>query len=128
MPARDFFIYSVEFLPINASSTAVANIPIQADSAFELAELAGDVRALVTDEAPIAGPALLISLVDQGTGRLLMDRPQIFTNFIGTAQRPFLLPIPKTFNANATIQVSVQNLAVANRNVRISFIGYKIFP
>lgn len=129
MPSRDFFVYTAEFLPLNAGATAPVNVPIQADSSFELAELAGDVKTADTDEVAIADPAILISIVDQGTGRLLMDRPELWANIVGTAQRPFLLPMPKTFAANATIQITATSLLGAGaRRVRLSLIGYKIFP
>jgi hypothetical protein len=57
-----------------------------------------------------------------------MDRGQIFPNLIGTAQRPAILPMPKLIRANSVIQVTAQNLVAAARQVRISFLGYKIFP
>lgn len=128
MSARDFFIYSAEFLPLAASGTATVRVPIQADSDFECVNLTGDVRNLDADELAIAQPAITIQLLDEGTGRILMDRAQIWDNMIGTAERPFILPLPKTFRANSTIQVQVINLAAATKRVRISLIGYKLFP
>jgi hypothetical protein len=128
MASRDFFTYSAEFLPLGASATTPVNVPIQADSDFELTQLTGDVRVLVTDEAVVADPNLLVTLIDQGSGRMLMDRGQIFPNLIGTAQRPAILPMPKLIRANSVIQVVAQNLVAATRFVRLTFLGYKLFP
>jgi hypothetical protein len=127
MPSRDLFFYSAEFLPLNAGATTPVNVPIQADSQFEMTEIMGDVRALDSDEVVIAAPAILLTLLDTGSGRLLMDRAQIWPNLIGTAERPFLLPMPKTIQANSVLQVTATNNAVAARRVRITFAGYKLF-
>lgn len=126
--ARDLFIYSSEFLPLGALATVSVNVPIQADSDFELAMLTGDVRTALTTETVIAAPAILVTLLDQGTGRVLMDRGQVWPNIVGTAQRPFVLPMPKRIRANAVIQVTLSDQANQARQVRLSFCGYKIFP
>lgn len=128
MAGRDYFVYTAEFLPLGASATTPVNVPVQADSDFELLQLTGDVRVLVTDEAVVAAPNLLVTLADQGTGRLLMDAGVIFPNLIGTAQRPAILPMPKLIRANSVIRVTCQNLVAAARFVRIALLGYKIFP
>lgn len=128
MPTRDFFTYVAEFLPLGSLSTTPVNVPIQADSDFELTQLTGDVRILVTDEVVVADPNLLVTLVDQGTGRALMPSGVVFPNLIGTAQRPSILPMPKLIRANSVIQVTAQNLVAASRFVRVALIGYKLFP
>ena len=125
---RDFFVYSAEFLPIGASASATVRVPIQADSAFALMEITGTVRALVTDEAVVVAPAMRMELRDEGTGRILMDRAQMWDNIIGTAERPFFLPAPKVIRANSTFVVTLTNDNANDRQVRIAFIGYKIFP
>lgn len=128
MTTRDYFTYIAEFLPLGASATTPVNVPIQADSDFELTQLTGDVRTLVADEVVIAAPNLLVTLLDQGTGRQLMQAGVLFTNLIGTAQRPAILPVPKQIRANSVIQVVCQNLVAATRFVRIALMGYKLFP
>lgn len=128
MPSRDWFTYTAEFIPLPASSSATVIVPILADSDFELTALVGDVRALTTDESPIAGPAIRVLITDQGVGRSLMDVAQEWTNVVGTAQRPFLLPMPRTFRASSTIAVALTNDNAAARQVRLAFVGYKKFP
>lgn len=128
MASRDFFIYSAEFLPLNANATANVRIPVQGDSAFELTAISGDVKATDATETAIADPSLTVMLVDEGSGRRIFDRAQIWANIIGTAQRPFVLPQFKTFAPNSVLSVEVADLSTLTRRVRISFIGYKIFP
>lgn len=125
---RDFFVYSAEFIPIGASASATVRIAIQADSHFALMEITGDVRALVTDETVIATPAMRMTLRDEGTGRILMDRAQMWDNLIGTAERPFFLPAPKIIRANSVLVVDLVNDNANARQVRIAFIGFKVFP
>lgn len=127
MPSRDFFIFSAEFLPLGASASATVRISIQADSHFELIELTGDVKTADTVETVVADPSITLLILDEGSGRQLFDRAQIWSNLIGTAQRPFILPQPKTFRANSTIAITATELSGNARRVRISLIGYKLF-
>lgn len=128
MADRDWFTYSAEFLPLAINTTATVLVSVQADSDFLLTEITGDVRADDTTETVIAQPAILALLVDQGVGRYLMDRAQMWDNLIGTAERPFILPVPKLFRASSTIQVTLTmgNVA-AGRNCRVALHGYKVF-
>ena len=127
MPSRDFFIYSADFLPLNANASATVRIPLQGDSAFECMQFTGDVRTAPTAETVIAAPAVTVTIVDSGTGRSIFERAQIWTNMIGTAERPFFLVQPKTFPSNGTIQVTLNDLSGLARTIRVSLVGYKIF-
>jgi len=127
MPSRDFFVYSAEFLPISASAAATVRVPIQSDSDFELTEMTGDVRDADTDETVIAQPSLLVLITDEGSGRIIFDRAQMWDNIIGTAERPFILPMPKLIKANSVLSVQLTNNVAANKRVRMSFVGYKLF-
>ena len=125
---RDWFTYTAEFLPLNANAAQNVSVPIQADSDFMLTGLSGTVKALVTSEVVIAAPAVTIRLESTGTGRNMMDRPVPWNNLVGTAERPFLLPSPHTLKANSTLLVALTELGGNARQVRIAFLGYKIFP
>ena len=125
---RDWFTYTAEFLPLNANAAQNVSVPIQADSDFMLTGLSGTVKALVTDEVVIAAPAVTIRLENTGTGRNMMDRPVPWDNLVGTSQRPFLLPSPHTLKANSTLLVALTELGGNARQVRIAFLGYKMFP
>lgn len=127
MASRDWFTYTAEFIPLPASASATVIIPVLADSDFELTALTGDVRTAVTAETVIAAPAIRVLITDQGVGRALMDVAQEWPNIVGTAERPYFLPSPRTFRASATIAVALTNDAAAARQVRLALNGYKIF-
>ena len=126
--AKDFFIYSAEFLPLPAGGTASFDTAIQSDSDF-LAVAATRLVTSVDNLTLVSGPVpQLVQIFDAGSGRNLMDRAQHIDNFFGTGQLPSYWPMPKIFRANATITTTVQNLdGVNDRNVRLSYLGFKIF-
>ena len=128
MPVRDWFTYTAEFLPLNANTTQNVNVPIQADSDFMLTGLSGSVKTAATAETVIAAPAVLVRIEVTGTGRNLMDRPVPWVNLVGTAERPFLMPVPHTVKANSTILVALTELSGNNRTIRVALLGYKLFP
>ena len=124
---KDFFVYTAEFLPLAAGGTGTVQTAIQADSDFLIVY----VTRVVTDVANVVFvdpvPAL-VQVTDAGSGRNLMDRAVHMDNLIGTAQRPGRWPYPKLIRASGTLTTTVQNLDGANaRNVRISYLGFKVF-
>lgn len=123
---KDFFIYTVEFLPLAASATASQSVNVQSDSHFLIEFVTGTVTD-VANAVFVASPPELILITDSGSGRQFMDRPVHWLNLFGTAQLPGVLPFPKIINAGSTISVQIQNLEAVARNVRISFIGFKVF-
>lgn len=126
--AKDFFIYSAEFLPIPAGGTVSFDTAIQSDSDF-LAVAMTRVVTSVDNLTLVSGPVpQLVTVFDAGSGRQIFDRPQHMDNLAGTAQLPSYWPMPKIFRASATITTTVQNLDGANdRNTRIAYLGFKIF-
>lgn len=125
--AKDFFIYSAEFLPLAAGGTLTVETAIQSDSDF-LAVAGCRVVSDTANTTFFATVPQLITIVDAGSGRQLMDRAQHIDNLLGTAQLPSYFPMPKIFRANGTISTTLQNLDGANaRNVRISYLGFKVF-
>lgn len=125
--AKDFFIYSVEFLPLAAATTGVVNTAIQSDSDF----LCVAATRVITDAANVVfapNAPMLVRIFDAGSGRAVMDRPIHMDNYFGTGQLPSYWPMPKIFRANGTIETTVQNLDAANGfNVRLAYLGFKVF-
>jgi hypothetical protein len=123
---KDFFVYSAEFTPLGASTTSSFTISIQADSDFLI--LAG-VR-VVTDTGNttfVSNVPQLVTITDTGAGRTFMDRAVHMDNLFGTAQLPALWPYPKFVQGASALSVTLQNLDATARNVRLSFLGFKIF-
>lgn len=124
---KDFFMYGTDFVPLGASATVTNNIVIQADSAFLILDVVG----VATDTANTAavGPPVpqLVRVRDEGSGRDLMNHAVHFDNFFGTGQLPSYLPYPKILKPRTTLSVTLQNLEATARNVRIDFVGFKLF-
>lgn len=125
--AKDFFVYSAEFLPLTASLTLTFETAIQADSDFLCVAAVRLVTA--TDNTTIVAVPVpeLVTIFDAGSGRNLMDRAIHIDNLMGTGQLPTYWPMPKIFRANSTISTTVQNLEATDRNVRIAYLGFKVF-
>ncbi len=126
----DFYTYEAEALGLVAGAAANDIITIEADSNFVLQKLnyiADIAAAAFTDDTrPI--PLVTIQLTDTGSGRNLMSNPIPIPSLFGTGQLPFILPNPRVFLRNSTIQVAFVNFdAAAAYNVRLAFIGYKIY-
>lgn len=124
--AKDFFVYSAEFIPLALSATATFETAIQADSDFLCVAVSRLVTA-VDNTTFIANVPQLVTIFDAGSGRNLMDRAIHIDNIMGTGQLPSYWPMPKIFRANSTITTTVQNLEATARNVRIAYLGFKVF-
>lgn len=125
---KDFFVYSTTYLPLNAGVTLTNSIQIQADSHFMIIQINRDVRSAADDETIVADPSMLVRLFDSGSGRQLQDNPVPSENWFGYAQLPGYLPYPKVLKRASTLTVEVENLTAAtNYNVRLAFLGFKIF-
>ena len=127
---RDFYIYEAEALAIAPAGSANDIINIEADSDFILQKFTyqADIAAAAytADTTPI--PLITIQLIDSGSGRQLMQNPIPVSSFMGNGQLPFILPNPRKFLRNSTIQVAFTNFdAAVTYNLRLAFIGYKIY-
>lgn len=127
----DFFIYEVDFTAgIAAGTTGNSSFTVQADSDFKLLKtcyFADIAVGALTDSTRIV-PLATVLITDQGSGRQLMSAATPIPNIFGTGQIPFILPVPKIFAAKSTVGVSVVNFSAASTyNIRLSFIGVKLF-
>lgn len=127
---KDPFIYSADFTGtdvLNFGVTRTVNISVQADSDFLIVAA---VRVVTSTDnlTNVAFLAATVRITDQGSGRDLMDRSVHIENIFGTAQLPMYWPIPKVVEANSTLSTTLVSLETANnRNVRVSYYGFKIF-
>lgn len=125
--ARDPFFYTAERLPLAANASESFQIQIQADSDYLLAMITGVVKNADLDETAIANPAILVEIIASASGRILMDRAIAWSVLVGTAERPYILPTPKTFAANSQITINFTNQTAATKRVRLTLHGYKLF-
>lgn len=143
---KDFFIYESQTLQLAPGANATDTINIEADSNFILQKLSHyslggaptfpdltDFTAANT--APFGlpkqyaiNPAVLVQLIDTGSGRQLMQNPVPISSFFGTGELPFILPNPRLFMRNSTIQVQYTSFDTVNTyDIRLAFIGFKVY-
>lgn len=126
---KDFFVYSCSMTgaaPLPASDQASRDIQIDANADFLIVAGVRTFRDTAT-KAIIADPAATVTMTDSGSGRQLQNEAVDIENLFGTAQLPATWPFPKLIAASATLTVNVFNLIATAADVRISFLGFKIF-
>ena len=71
---------------------------------------------------------MTVQIKDTGSGRDIIETAAPVMNIFGSGRLPFILPTPKLFLARSTIAITVENFdAAVTYNLRLSFIGYKVF-
>ena len=124
---KDFFTFTVEWLPLAISESASKTFSTQGDSDF-LILMGTRVVSTVDNLTATAFPPMLVKIEDSGSGRNMMDKAVHLENLFGTAQQPSVWPFPKLIRANSTVTVTLQNLSAASAfNARLSFLGFKVF-
>lgn len=127
---KDFYVYQEDFTSLANGATATGTINIQADSDFVVQKLtyfADIALAAQTDSSRIV-PLATVQITDSGSGRNLMESPSPINSVFGTGELPFILPTPKLFLARTTITMDITNFSTSSTyNIRLSFIGYKVF-
>lgn len=127
---EDLFVYELDFAALANGDSATSNIQIQADSNFKWIKAACEANlaaAAQTDSSRVI-PLVSILITDTGSGRQLMSAAVPIANMFGTGLIPFILPVPRIFNARSNIAVTVANYSAATTyNLRLSFIGTKMF-
>lgn len=127
---RDFYVYEAESLGIIAGGTSNDVINIEADSDFILQKMTyeADIAAAAYTFTTNPIPLITIQITDTGSGRQLMQNPIPVNSFMGDGKLPFYLPNPRKFLRNSTIQIAFVNFdAAVTYNIRLAFIGYKIY-
>jgi len=117
--------------PLAAGAVQQSIIQIQADADFKIMAAAyeADIAAATQTAATRVVPNVTVLLTDTGNGRQLMDNPVVIPSLFGTGELPFIWPVPKIMAARSTLQVQFTNFdAAAAYNVRLSFIGIKLYP
>ena len=130
---RDFYVYEAQTTagtPIPFGGTDEDVINIEADSVFILEKLSfqADIAGAAFTDSTRVIPNVSVQLTDTGSGRQLMQNPIPIPSIFGWGELPFVLDHPRKFERNSTIQVAFANFdAAVAYNVRLAFIGYKIY-
>lgn len=127
---HDFYTYGLDFASLLQGTSATGQISIQADSDFVVQKLTyqADIAAATQTDSSRVVPNVTVQIKDTGSGRELFSTAVPLSSVFGSGQLPFILPQPKIFLARSTISITVANFdAAADYNIRLAFIGYKIF-
>lgn len=123
----NFFTYSFLWSAVASLGQSIAQLQIQADSAFMIISSA----FLVVDNTtnlPVTTIAATVQLTDQGSGMNLFDRAQPIANIAGTGQLPFIFPIERVLSANSTLTGTLTAGATTNAcSYYLSLHGAKIY-
>lgn len=135
--SEDYFVYQMPQAPQPGGAIAVApggqislSVNIMQDSAFEWLYTTGSAWNNATQTgASIANPNILVQIADQTTSRNLFSAPMPWSACVGTAQQPFILPIPRRFMAKTTFIVTLINFdpGITYFAPNIALCGRKIF-
>lgn len=125
---KDFFTYSTSFLPLAAGASASQTIQINSDSHFLIVMAALTARLDVAAATFSPDPPLTAEIQTSGSGRLFQNEPTDVRNVFGSAELPGILPYPKVIDGGSTVTVRLASLGTADLNIRVAFLGLKIYP
>lgn len=126
---KDFFVYRMDILAIAAAGGAGNGaFTVQSDSDFLITSIAAAVTDPAAPQTAVAPNGLTLELTDTGAGRNFQNGQLAFDTVVGTGQLPGYLPWPKFIDrASQVTGTVVNNQAAQAVDVRISFLGFKIF-
>ena len=132
---KDPYWYRVQFLPLLASATAIAEFTVESGSDFVclganavVTDTSDAVIASVANTFDVFNPPFLVTIRHTGPGQNLMNASVAFGNIFGNRQfGPMFWPIPKVFPARAVVQTTLENLVATDRRIRIAYIGFKAY-
>lgn len=124
---QDEFSYGVSFLNVAPGERRSGQILIQADADFLIHN-----QTMYAGGETAAGrviPNVMVMLTDTGSGRKLFSEPLPADCVFGTAQLPYILPLPKYMLSRAILEVEITNIDDTETYEMISFAfnGVKVF-
>lgn len=132
--SASFFVYSPNPLVAeltNAQPMVQLQVPIQSDADFELLEITQvtDIAGALQTASSRIIPLATIQIQQSGSGIDIMPSPVPLGALSGDGSLPFILPESKLWAANSSMLVTLTRYAVAgtNYNIRLSFVGRKLF-
>jgi hypothetical protein len=134
---KRFFVYRMDFLPVAAAGgTLTATFTVNSDSAFMVTSLAAEIHDPAAPGTPSGPEGLTIEITDAGSGRQLQNGPLGFGTIVGVGTAvqsggslPAYMPWPQRIRASSQVTASIVNNKLAQAvNIRLSFVGFKIFP
>ncbi len=127
---KDFYCYSFSVASLASGATTSQTVNVEADANFILQKLtcfASIAGAAVTESTEVL-PLISIQITDNGSGRNLFNSPVALPTIIGSGQRPFILPIPRLFRSNSSINFTLSNFSAGtNYRLDVTLAGVKVW-
>lgn len=132
----DEFTYSAAFITgtgtaLGANGTARAQIQINSDSDFIACQY--NLTSWSAAGTIIASPDYLLTITRSGSGRELMNQPQMVANMCGNffqaaGNNPGRNPITSLYQGNGTVTITLENRsATASNRADFTMRGFKVF-
>jgi len=112
----EYFTYSTPPITLAAGGEAISNISITREADF-----------YVTKIVRIGTAPFSFLVRDSSNDRQWSNIPLHSDIGAGTAQSPLILPKPRFVGRASTITVETKDLSLATNEVRVAFIGYKVY-
>ncbi|MDE2233833.1 MAG: hypothetical protein KGJ90_07070, partial [Patescibacteria group bacterium] len=124
---RKFYLYPVQALSLAAAGVATVNLQFQNDAPFYCLQIVGEAYTTATPPALVSNPSVLVNIIDSGSNFPLFASPVNMEQMSGTAQLPYVLPMPYRFNRNSTAVFQITNNYNATLSIYLVLGGYKKF-
>lgn len=126
---QDFFIYEVDFagLAVGVPTPNALQIDASADFKWLYSTYTADIAGALQTSGTRVYPLVNMLITPTDTNSQFMNAAVPVTNFFGTAENPFIMPVPRVLRANSSIAFQANSFAVAGTiyNLRLSLIGIK---
>jgi len=129
-PWLRYYEYNTSFLNVTVNTgTGNGNIQLQNDADFYMTQI----KAVVFDHTALTvidEACVTLQITDGGSNFPLFFAPEAISLVSGSAQLPYVLPVPYRFRRASTIVFAVADLRKAggnNSDIYISLAGYKKF-
>lgn len=125
--AKQYFVYTLFFDDVAAGGTVVESFVTRSDSWFVVTAMNAVVRTTAAGAPSVADRPFTVQLEEAGGGRNLFSNAADFDTIFGTATLPGVMGAPFFVKYQSTFQCTLTSLAAIVLDVRISFVGFKIF-
>ena len=125
--AKQYFVYTLFFNNVAAGGADVQSFTTRSDSWFVVTSMNAAVRTTAAGAPSVADRPFTVQIEEAGGGRNLFSNAADFDTIFGTAQLPGVMGAPFFVKYQSTMQCSLTSLAAVILDVRLSFVGFKVF-
>lgn len=128
---KDWFVYDFDGpITVAQGDQATVTFQIEADSDFELIKIGqfADIAKAAQTSSTRVLPLVTMQIKDASSGRSLFFNPIPIPALFGNGDLPHILPVPRMFKSQTTVQIFLENYSAAtDYNMFFAFEGIKYF-